>query len=366
LGVGLGVSGGVGLFWTLVASLGVILCLTAAPSAAKGFPPAGRRFGRNSAAEKVRLVVQDFLVQPRRAGHGAARRYRRYRRYYRQTKKLHLRATPNGAKLCRVQKGVKVRVLKQEKQYSKVLLVGAAEVEGYLPNKTLGYRILRKTAILGSPAAKDKIGEAQGGVYVRVERSRGRYTQVVLMGPCPIKVWIKSKDLGVENAKVAKMGSYPRGRRMVLKKGKLYAKPKGRVIGTAVGAARIYRVETKNKWVKVNLANYRYYHVEAWVPKDRVQYGYFGYWRGNGYGRTSSNHMRGDMVAVVRIPLYMEKDDAYPTAYLTPGARFRVSNLNARWSQIHFYGSISFTAYARKAPGLWVPRAYYSKVRLPR
>lgn len=357
------------LFVTIAATVSLTaggLDVAAAPPSGGKKASAGKKSSSSQASAKprdpsLRLVVQDFVVPPKPAGAPTPRRFRRrYRRYHRRTKPLYLRATPEGSPLCRVTKGVKVRVLAAKGSHSRVRVVGQAEVEGYVPTENLGFRVLRKTPVLGSASAKDKIGHAHGGVLVSVVRKQGKYTKAMLMGPCPVQVWLKTADLGVADAKTEKMGSYPTGRRMILKKGKIFKSPKGRSVGFATAPTRVYRTKTKGSWYKIALANYRYYVVEVWVPKDRVKYGYYGYWRGNGFKRSSSTYSRGNMVAVVRLSLYMEDDDAYPTAHLRPGARFRVSNLTQRWVQIHYHGPVSFTAYARRAPGLWVPYSSYS------
>ncbi len=309
---------------------------------------------------EVRLLVRDFVVAPGQPmpPAPARRRRRRYHRFHRQTTPLFLKNAPNGKNLSRLTVGIQLEVLEKRGEYIRVRTLGHAQVEGYVPESATGLRVLRKTDILASPSTTRKIGEAQPGVLVRVVATRGAFTRAMLMGPCPVLVWFKSEDLGVADGENPDYGAAPaRGANMIVTKGPVYDKPGGRVIGEVVEEASAERDQVSGKWAKIRLTNFRYYTVEGWVPNSRMLYGYYGYWRGNGYSQSSRSYSSGDMTAIMRLPLYLEKDDAYPTAVLEPGTFFRITQESGDWVTIQYQGNLQFTAYARRAPGAWAPRS---------
>jgi len=328
----------------------------------------GKKKAKKFTDPAIRVLVQDFLVLPKLptpSGGVRVRRRRRYRRYHRQTTPLYLKGSPNGKNLCRLTKGIRLRVLQKKGDYLRVRTLGRAQVEGYVPSHTLGLRVLKNADILGSPSAKDKIGNAKPGVLVRVNRTKGKYTQAVLMGPCPALVWFASEDLGADDGASPNYSNHRHagGSRMILTKGPIYNKKGGRKIGEVISQSSAHRVQISDKWAKISLSNYRYYRVEGWVPGTRLKYGYYGYWRGNGFSQASSTYSNGDMVSVMKLSLYLEKDDAYPTVVLEPGTMFRVTDKGEQWVTIHYSGHIQFTAYARRSPGAWVPRSGLSHIR---
>lgn len=358
------------LFIPLLFSTNFVPSASAAPA---------RKVGkREKAAEKkerkftdpaIRVLVQDFLVLPKLptpAGGVPVRRRRRYRRYHRQTTPLYLKGSPNGKNLCRLTKGIRLRVLQKKGDYLRVRTLGKAQVVGYVPSHTVGLRVLEETDILGSPSTKDKIGTVRPGVLVRVNRTKGKFTQAVLMGPCPALVWFASDALGADDGASPNYSNHRHvgGSRMILTKGPIYNKKGGRKIGEVISQSSVQRSKVRDKWAKITLANYRYYRVTGWVPNTRLKYGYYGYWRGNGFSQASSTYSNGDMVSVMKLSLYLEKDDAYPTVVLEPGTMFRVTDKGEQWVSIHYSGHIQFTAYARRSPGAWVPtRSGLSHIR---
>lgn len=316
----------------------------------------------------ARIVVQDVPPAPKKKAKKKVKpkitpSYRYRRRYYgssRRSSPLYLRAAPKGADIIRLNIGIVVNVVKRGPTWSQVETGGKIRVKGYVPNVTLGLRVQKKAKLFGRPGGKS-IGEVSAGVLVQVIKTTGAWAQVRLMGYLPVSVYLKRKLLSVKSSSYGYLrGRYPGGSTMVVSAGPLHAKPGGAVVARALDEGRIYRVTVLGKWSQIAVYDYSHVSLRVWVPTARIRWGRYP-WYGSGYRqRNCVTATSGSMASLAKFRLYAEKDDAWPTITVMPGARFNVVNDREGWVRVSVYSCLNFTAYAQDRPGDWAP---YSAIR---
>lgn len=311
------------------------------------------------------LVVQ--LVPPKPPKKGAKPkppRYGRHSRYSatRKSKTLYMRSTPGGSAVTALPVGVKVRVLKKGKTHSKVETGGKIRVSGYVPNVVLGLRVQDKAKLYARAGGKP-IGDISRSQLVHVEKIKGQWVRVQMLGYVPVRCWIKRKMLSVSPTRYGGRirSRYPGGSKMNLTAGKIHSKPSGPVVATALDEGLIYRVRVMGRWSQIAMYDYSRVDLRGWVLTERLSWR-GSPWYGSGYRQANCTAgISGSQLALSAFKLYAQLDDAWPTIRVMPNARFNVHRQKNGWVRITSPGCLSFTGYAEDRPGDWTSAHLFRK-----
>lgn len=345
--------------WLMVLALAGLMILDAAQVEARRSrrPRPATKPKPKPSDKDMLLVVQ--MVPPKPPKKGAKHkppRHGRYSRYSatRRSKTLYLRSTPGGSAVTALPVGVKVRVLKKGKTHSRVETGGKIRVSGYVPNVVLGMRVQDKAKLYGRAGGKS-IGEVSRSHLVHVEKLKGQWARVQVLGYVPLRCWIKRSQLSVTPTRYGGRirSRYPGGSQMNVTAGTIHVKPGGAVIATALDEGRIYRVRVMGRWSQIAMYDYSRLDVRGWVLTDRLSWR-GSPWYGNGYRQQNCTAgTSGSQLALSAFKLYAQLDDAWPTIRVMPNARFNIYRQKDGWVRVTSHGCLRFTGYAEDRPGDW-------------
>ncbi len=313
--------------------------------------------GKSDPRDMLLVVQQQPPKPPKKGAKPVVPRYGSFSRYSasRRSQTLYLRSTPGGSTVTALPVGVKVRVIKRGRTHSKVETGGLIRVTGYVPNVVLGLRVQDRAKLFGRVGGK-AVGEVSRSQLVHLEKVRGVWARVQIMGYVPLRCWIKRKALGLSptgyGGKVTRR--YPGRNQMTMAPGKIRTRPNGPVAAVAMDEGRVFRISVKGRWSQVAMYDYSRLSLRGWVLTERLSWR-ASPWFGTGYRRSNcSAGTSGNRVALSSFKLYAQMDDAWPTIRVMPRARFNVYRQANGWVRITSRGCLSFSGYAEDRAGDWL------------
>jgi hypothetical protein len=291
------------------------------------------------------------------------RRRRRVRGYSRRARPLYMRNRPSGRPTTKLRRGLVVNVIERKGDWTQVQTAGLIQVRGWVPSVVVGLRVQEPSKLYDRPGGK-AIGRAAASQLVHVEKSRGKWMRVRLMGYLPVRCWMKKEDLGTKKTRYRRLkGSYPGGSSMVVSAGPLHGSAKGRVVARALDEGRVYRKRVVGRWSLIWMYDYRRVRLKAWVPTDRLRWGRYPYY-GSGYSNYSCRLGRsGRYVALTDLKIYAQRDDAWPSVTIKRGARFNLRSARNGWVRVTSRSCIRLSAYAERRPGAWARAGAVRRLR---
>ncbi len=248
-----------------------------------------------------------------------------------------LAAEPGGRIVCRTALGTPVRLWPAGKgSYALVSPPALPGLKLWVPRLAVGLRVQKTAALLGSPNARDVVGQIRSGSLVHLVRTRGRYALVNVLCGANIRLWIERRHLGTSDVPYAASIGHG-GLRGAVSPGPVYTRPGGRVLGRILypALARIRtRQRKKRRWLQVLLGHSEVLSVRVWVPSKRFSRVYRTAWAPYTFkprGPTARRRPRPRSVALAPVPTYATVEDAFALWTIPAGTPLKLRPAERTW-----------------------------------